>query len=67
MPQLRSGRHVSVSASPYLDALVAEKEEFRYVAIVALRVHANRPEALREHLVIGYRIFRFVRGHCSGP
>lgn len=54
MPQLKSGRHVAVSASPYLDALAADKDESRYFAIVALRLHAGTPQALRDHLVIGY-------------
>lgn len=63
MPQLKSGRHVALSASPYLDALWSEKDESRYFAIVALRLHANSPEALRNHLVIGY----FVEGQGTPP
>lgn len=41
MPQLKSGRHVALSASPYLDALAAERDETKYFAIVALRLHAS--------------------------
>lgn len=63
MPQLKSGRHVALSASPYLDALSSDKDESRYFAILALRVHANSPQALRDHLVIGY----FVEGQGTPP
>lgn len=63
MPQLKSGRHVALSASPYLDALSSEKDESRYFAILALRVYANSPQALRDHLVIGY----FVEGQGTPP
>jgi hypothetical protein len=63
MPQLKSGRHVALSASPYLDALAAERDETKYFAIVALRLHASTPEALRDHLVIGY----FVEGEGTPP
>lgn len=63
MPQLTSGRHVALSASPYLDALSSEKDESRYFAILALRLHANSPQALRDHLVIGY----FVEGEGTPP
>ncbi len=63
MPQLKSGRHVALSASPYLDALATDNDESRYFAIVALRVHASTPEALRDHLVIGY----FVEGEGTPP
>lgn len=54
MPQLKSGRHVALSASPYLDALKSGPDESRYFAIVALRLHAATPLALRDHLVVGY-------------
>lgn len=63
MPQLKSGRHIALSASPYLDALSSEKDESRYFAILALRLHANSPQALRDHLVIGY----FVEGQGTPP
>ncbi len=63
MPQLRSGRHVAISASPYLDVLAAEKDESKYFAAVALRLHASSPETLRKHLVIGY----FVEGEGTPP
>ncbi|MCC7182361.1 MAG: hypothetical protein IT509_02175 [Rhodocyclaceae bacterium] len=63
MPQLSSGRHVSLSASPFLDALSSEQDGSRYFAIVALRVHAATPQALRDHLVIGY----FVDGQGTPP
>lgn len=63
MPQLKSGRHVAFSTSPYLDALGAEKDEAKYFAIFALRVHASTPQALRDHVVIGY----FVEGGGIPP
>lgn len=63
MPQLKSGRHVALSASHYLDALSSELEESRYFAAVALRVHAATPQKLRDHLVIGY----FVEGQGTPP
>ena len=63
MPQLKSGRHVAFSTSPYLDALGAEKDEAKYFAIFALRVHASTPQALRDHVVIGY----FVEGEGTPP
>jgi hypothetical protein len=63
MPQLKSGRHVAISASPYLDALASNKDESRYFAMIALRLHANTPQALRDHLVIGY----FVEGEGTPP
>lgn len=63
MPQLSSGRHVALSASPYLDAVASEKDESKYFAIVALRLHASTREALRDHLVIGY----FVEGQGTPP
>lgn len=43
MPQLTSGRHVALGASPYLHPLSAEKDESRYFAAVALRPHAGTP------------------------
>ena len=63
MPQLKSGRHVAFSASPYLDALASEKDESKYFACVALRLHALTPEAMRDHLVIGY----FIEGEGTPP
>jgi hypothetical protein len=54
MPQLKSGRHVALSVSPYLDALASDKDESKYFALVALRLGASTPQALRDHVVIGY-------------
>ncbi len=54
MPQLKSGRHVALSASQYLDALSSGSDESRYFAIVALRLNCPTPEALRDHLVVFY-------------
>lgn len=56
MPQFRSGRDVALSASPYFDALTSGPDESKYFAIIALRLHAATPEALRNHLVVGYCI-----------
>jgi hypothetical protein len=63
MPQLKSGRHVTLSLSPYLDALTSGPDESKYFAIVALRLNAASPEALRDHLVVGY----FVDGEGTPP
>lgn len=63
MPQLKSGRHVALSASPYLDALTSGPDESKYFAIVALRLNAPTPGALRDHLVVGY----FVEGKGTPP
>ncbi|MBL0028265.1 MAG: hypothetical protein IPO95_03995 [Rhodanobacteraceae bacterium] len=63
MPQLKSGRHVTFSTSPYLDALAAEKDEAKYFALFALRLYASTPEALRDHVVIGY----FAEGEGTPP
>lgn len=63
MPQLKSGRHVAFSASPYLDALMSGSDESRYFAVVTLRLNAPTPERLRDHLVIGY----FVDGQGVPP
>ena len=63
MPQLKSGRHVALSASPYLDALTSGSDESKYFAIVALRLNIATPEALRDHLVVGY----FVAGEGIPP
>lgn len=54
MPQLKSGRYVALSVSPYLHALTDGPDEARYFAIAALRLHAWTPEALRGHVIIGY-------------
>jgi hypothetical protein len=54
MPQLKSGRHVALSASPYLKALASGPDESRYFAVVALRLNAPTPDALVKHLVIGH-------------
>ncbi|MGA0588856.1 hypothetical protein ACO2Q2_17305 [Dyella sp. KRB-257] len=63
MPQLKSGRHVALSASPYLEALTTGPDESKYFAIVALRLNITTPEALRDHLVVGY----FVEGEGTPP
>ncbi|MDG4596310.1 MAG: hypothetical protein P9F75_11595 [Candidatus Contendobacter sp.] len=63
MPQLKSGRHVALSASPYLDALISGPDESKYFAIVALCLNVPTPDALRDHLVVGY----FVEGEGTPP
>lgn len=63
MPQLKSGRHVSLSLSPYLDALASGPDEAKYFAVVALRLNAPTPEALLNHVVIGY----FREGQGAPP
>lgn len=63
MPQLKSGRHVALSATPYLDALASANDDSAYFAIVALRLHASTPGALRDHLVIEY----FLEGEGTPP
>jgi hypothetical protein len=63
MPQLSSGRHVGISINPYLDALSCGRDESRFYAIVALRLNAATPEALRSHVAIVY----FVDGAGMPP
>ncbi len=63
MPQLKSGRHVALSISPYLDALTAGSDESKYFAILALRLSANSPQALLYQVVIGY----FREGQGTPP
>ena len=63
MPQLKSGRHVALSISPYLDALTAGSDESKYFAVLALRLSANSPQALRDQVVIGY----FREGQGTPP
>lgn len=75
MPQLKSGRHVALSVSPYLDAINSGSEEQRFFAIVAVLMNAGTPEALRNHVVIGYFIESegtppdapcHISGYCVG-
>lgn len=63
MPQLKSGRHVGLSARAYLNALTSGPDESQYFAIVALRLNVPSPEALRDHLIVGY----FVEGEGTPP
>ena len=63
MPQLAGGRHVALSASPYLGGLAAERIESTYFAVVALRLHAATTQSLRDHLVIGC----FLKGRGYRP
>lgn len=63
MPQLKSGRHYALSAMHYLDALASEKPQTRYYAMLALRLHALTPGALRDHLAVGY----FIDGEGAPP
>ncbi len=63
MPQFAGGRHVALSASPYLGGLAAERIESTYFAVVALRLHAATTQSLRDHLVIGY----VVEGRGTPP
>lgn len=63
MPQLKSGRHVALSISPYFDALIHGPDESKYFAVVALRLNAATPDALRDHLVVDY----FVEGEGTPP
>lgn len=63
MPQLKSGRHVALSATRYLDALSFGSAEVKLFAIVALRIHAPSPQALCDHLLIEY----FREGEGTPP
>lgn len=54
MPQLKSGRHVALDASPYLDAVSHGSDNSKYYAIVALRLNASTPQALCNHLPVVY-------------
>ena len=46
MPHLAGGRHVALSASPYLGGLAAERIKSTYFAVVALRLHAATAQLL---------------------
>lgn len=54
MPQLKSGRHVALSISPYIKAVSTGRYESRFFAIVALRCNVPTPDALRDHVFIGH-------------
>jgi hypothetical protein len=63
MPQLKSGRDVGLSISPYLDALTYGPDESKYFAIVALGLNTATPEALLNHVIVGH----FVEGEGTPP
>lgn len=64
MPQLKSwSPYIALSASPYLDALTSGPDESKYFAIVALRLNVPTPDALRDHLAVGY----FLEGEGIPP
>ncbi|HET8941534.1 MAG TPA: hypothetical protein VFN13_06070 [Rudaea sp.] len=56
MPMLKSGRHVALSASPYVDLLKSQYSDDNriYFTIVAIRLNIPSSEQLRDHLVVGY-------------
>ena len=54
MPQLRTGRRFGLSVYPYLQVLQSGSSEQQYYAVVALRINASSPIALRDHVVIAY-------------
>ena len=63
MPRLSSGRHVATSATPFFDAIESDSDTFMYYAILAIRLYASTPAALRDHLPIFY----FVEGAGTPP
>lgn len=63
MPQLKTGRHVAFSVTPYLDALSDDSDEVRYFAIIALAIHASSLDELRDHVLICC----FVEGEGTPP
>jgi hypothetical protein len=54
MPQLKSGRHVGISASPLLDLLKTGTPESVTFAIMAYRTQVSSPQKLRDYLTVGY-------------
>lgn len=63
MPQLKSGRHVTLSASPLLDQLKYGSDTSVSAAIMAFRLAVSSPEQLRDYLTVGY----FREGQGTPP
>jgi hypothetical protein len=53
MPQLKSGRHVAISASTLLEAITNGSDESKTFAIMTMRLHVHSPAQLRDHLIVG--------------
>lgn len=54
MPQLKSGRHVALSASPLLDKIKFGSDTGVSHAIMVYRLEVTSPQKLRDFLTIGY-------------
>ncbi len=54
MPQLKSGRHVALSASPLLDKIKCGSDVSVSAAIMAFRLSVSSPQQLRDFLTVGY-------------
>ncbi len=65
MPQLKSGRHIAISASPFLDAITTGTDESKSYAIMTMRLNVWSPAELLNHLVIGY--FKDGEGDPADP
>lgn len=63
MPRLKSGRHVSLSASPLLDKIRYGSDASVSAAIMAFRLSVSSPQQLRDFLTVGY----FREGEGNPP
>jgi hypothetical protein len=63
MPQLKSGRHVALSASPLLDRLSFGSDTSVSAIIVAYRLNVNSPRDLLNFVTVGY----FREGEGTPP
>lgn len=54
MPQLKSGRHVALSASPLLDKIKFGSDASVSYTILAYRFEVSSPQKLRDFLTVGY-------------
>lgn len=63
MPQLKSGRHVTLSASPLLNQIKFGSDVSVSATIMAYRLTVTSPQQLRDYLTVGY----FREGEGSPP
>lgn len=61
MPQLKSGRHVALSASPLLDKIRYGSDTSVSAVIMAFRLSVSSPQQMRDFLTVGY--FRVGEGN----
>jgi hypothetical protein len=63
MPQLKSGRHVAISASPLFDRIEHGSDANVTYTIVAIRLSVGTPKQLRDYLTVAY----FQEGEGQPP